>query len=127
MTRLPPSLERDLIPRLCRAGPLTLDLFHRDAQIGGDWLRLHPREFGVLWRLAETPGAIVDKRTLLADVWRLDYEPETNSLEVHVARLRKKLARFDFAWLIETGVDGGYRLRVKDVPGVFSFSDDGGG
>ena len=73
-------------------GPLTPDLIHRDAQHGSRWLALHPREFGVLWRLAECPGRRVSRAQLLRDVWRLNHDPETNSIAVHVSRLRSKLA-----------------------------------
>jgi len=99
-----------MLPRWRNVGPLTLDLFHRDARQGVRWLNLHPREFGVLWRLADTPGAPVTRRQLLTDVWRLNHEPETNSVEVHVSRLRSKLARAGCADLIATVPSGGYRL-----------------
>ena len=102
----------DCLPRWRGAGPLTLDLFHRDGRLENRWLGLHPREFGLLWRLAETPGARVSRRQLLHDVWRLDREPETNSLEVHVSRLRGKLARLGCARLIETVPTGGYRIAA---------------
>ena len=76
----------DMLPRWRELGPVTLDLFHRDARHGAQWLRLHPREFGVLWRLADEPGERVTREQLLRDVWRLKHIPETNSVEVHVAR-----------------------------------------
>ena len=91
------------------AGPLRLDLFHRDAQFEGRWLALHPREFELLWRLAETPEATVSQSALLRDVWRCPFEPGTNRVAVHVARLRRKLAPLGLAAMIAT--DGaGYRL-----------------
>lgn len=106
-----------MLPRWRNVGPLTLDLFHRDAREGARWLALHPREFGLLWRLADNPGGRVTRRQLLEDVWRLRHEPETNSLEVHVSRLRSKLARAGCAHLIETVPEGGYRLaRTPDTP-----------
>ena len=92
-----------------KAGPLRLDLFHRDAALDGRWLALHPREFALLWRLAETPDSTVSQRALLRDVWRLPFEPGTNRVAVHVARLRRKLATVGLAAMIAT--DGaGYRL-----------------
>ena len=100
------------LPRKRTVGPLTLDLFHRDARAGERWLALHPREFALLWRLADQPGERVARKTLLADVWRLAHIPETNSLEVHVWRLRAKLALAKAAWLIETDPQGGYRLAI---------------
>ena len=118
------------LPRFRTAGPLRLDLFHRDAQHGNRWLGLHPREFQLLWRLAEASGRGVGRATLLREVWRLEHIPETNSLEVHVSRLRAKLAVSRLAWLVETDPEGGYRLgRVPphepalDRPAI--MDDDG--
>jgi len=100
-----------MLPRWRTVGPLTLDLFHRDARRAGRWLALHPREFGVLWRLADAPGQRVTRSQLLRDVWRLNHEPETNSVEVHVSRLRSKLAELGCGGLIATDPRGGYRLN----------------
>lgn len=99
-----------MLPRWRNLGPLTLDLFHRDARQGARWLSLHPREFGLLWRLADTPGERVTRAQLLKDVWRLNHEPETNSVEVHVSRLRSKLKDCGCKGLVETAPEGGYRL-----------------
>jgi len=104
------SAARDSLPRRREIGPLTLDLLYRDARAGRGWLSLHPREFELLWRLAERPGERVSRARLLRDVWRIDHEPGTNSVEVHVSRLRAKLAAAGIAGLIETGPQGGYRL-----------------
>lgn len=100
----------ELLPRRRSIGPLTLDLVYRDANAGGAWLHLHPREFALLWRLADSPGSRVTRGELCRDVWRLRHEPETNSVEVHVSRLRAKLASAGCASLIETDPRGGYRL-----------------
>ena len=99
-----------LLPRWRDIGWLRLDLFHRDAQAGGRWLGLHPREFALLWRLSERPGRRFTRQELLRDVWRLNHLPETNSLEVHISRLRAKLAHSGHGGLVETDPDGGYRL-----------------
>jgi DNA-binding response OmpR family regulator len=104
----------DHLPRLRSAGPLTLDLFHRDARADERWLALHPREFALLWRLAERPGEPVSRATLLREVWRLDFEPGTNSVGVHVSRLRAKLALAGLQALVETDPAGGYRVRCSD-------------
>ena len=59
------------LPRHRRIGPVLLDLLHRDACLdtGGAqrrWLALHPREFALLWRLADAPGERVPRERLLA-------------------------------------------------------------
>ena len=106
------AAARECLPRRREIGPLTLDLLHRDARSGESWLALHPREFALLWRLAEHPGERVTRARLLRDVWRLDFEPGTNSLEVHVSRLRAKLAAAGIEGLVETDLPGGYRLAA---------------
>ncbi|MEE4289978.1 MAG: winged helix-turn-helix domain-containing protein [Erythrobacter sp.] len=101
-----------LIPRFCQVGDVTLDLLHRDARVDDRWLGLHPREFAVLWRLAREPGKPVTKRELLRDVWRISFEPETNSVAVHIARIRAKLQPFGLTRLLGTHSEGGYFLDV---------------
>lgn len=107
-----------LLPRWRDLGPLTLDLFHRDARKGSTWLRLHPREFAVLWRLSDAPGERVTRRQLLDEVWRTGHDPQTNSVEVHVSRLRSKLGAAGCAQLVQTVPEGGYRLS-GEMPLMF--------
>jgi two-component system, OmpR family, response regulator len=107
-----------MIPRFREAGDVTLDLFHRDGRIDDRWLALHPREFALLWRLAEQPGERMTRQQLLAEVWRIHFEPETNSLAVHVARVRAKLEPFGLGRLIGTHPEGGYFLDVPPAAGL---------
>jgi two-component system, OmpR family, response regulator len=99
---------RERLPRRLEVGPLTLDLVYRDARAGGRWLSLHPREFELIWRLAERPGECVSRARLLKEVWRLDFEPGTNTVEVHISRLRTKLAAGGIEGLVQTSLGGGY-------------------
>lgn len=102
-------------PARRRMGRLSLDLLTRDARVDGRRLYLHPREFVLLWRLAEAHGAPVARAVLLRDVFDLGFDPGTNRLAVHVCRLRKKLALAGLPSLLVTGPgDGGYRLIVDD-------------
>ena len=103
-----------MIPRFREVGEITLDLFHRDGRVDDRWLGFHPREFELLWRLAEEPGQRVTKRQLLAEVWRINFEPETNSVAVHVARVRAKLEPFGLTSMLVTHPDGGYFLNVPE-------------
>ncbi|MEQ1495252.1 MAG: winged helix-turn-helix domain-containing protein [Novosphingobium sp.] len=98
------------LPRFRRHGALQIDLLARDGFVAGRALGLHPREFALLWRLADTPGESVSPRELLTDVWRLAFRPETNSLAVHVSRLRAKLRLAGIDGMVETVPDGAYRL-----------------
>lgn len=102
------------LPRSLSIGPVCLDLFHRDARVYGQWLRLFPKEFALLWRLAEDVGRVVRKPVLLNDVWRLQLPSESNRVEVHISRIRAKLHVHRLAWLIQTDPEGGYRLIDPD-------------
>jgi two-component system, OmpR family, response regulator len=104
------ELEHTL-PRYRRIGRLNLDLLAREAFVDERALGLHPREFGLLWRLADTPGRPVSKESLVKDVWRMGFVPETNSLAVHISRLRGKLNTAGLTGLVETSESGGYCLK----------------
>lgn len=94
-------------------GALRLDLMARDGFVAERPVGLHPREFALAWRLAERPGSCVSKRQLLADVWRTHHMPETNSIAVHVFRLRAKLALAGLEGIVETAPDGSYRMDMS--------------
>jgi DNA-binding response OmpR family regulator len=108
------------LPRQRWHGRLMLDLLAREAWADGQPLGLHPREFALLWRLLDQPGQAVTKATLLREVWHLTFQPETNSLAVHVSRLRGKLALAGLGHLVQTDGAGGYCLAAAEPapPGV---------
>lgn len=103
------------LPGERRVGPALLDLRHRDVRVGGKWAGLFPREFELLWRLSERRGERVTRRQLLKDVWRLEHDPETNRVEVHVSRLRSKLDLMGAGNLVHTDRAGGYRIFWPDA------------
>jgi hypothetical protein len=103
----------DTVPRQRRHGRLELDLLLRDGLVEGRRLGLHPREFGVLWRLAQAPGKPVSPQELLAEVWRVNFRPETNSLAVHICRLRAKLASVGLGGIVGTTLAGSYTLATE--------------
>ncbi len=120
------SAHAALMPRMRHFGPLQLDLFARDAFAGERRLGLHPREFALIWRLSDTPGQAVSKRVLIRDVWRMAHVPETNSLAVHVYRLRARLAPAGMDRMVQTTQDGAYLFQpfpeMRRVPS-FIFAD----
>lgn len=101
------------LPRLRSVGPVELDLALREAFVGEQPLRLNPREFALLWHLAERPGHAYYRTELMQQVWRLSHVPETNSLAVHVHRLRAKLALAGCSGLVQTDPGGGYYLSLE--------------
>lgn len=110
--------QAQALPRQRRHGPLRLDLLAREAFVAGRAVGLHPREFALLWRLADTPDLPVSPDELLGDIWRLAFRPETNSLAVHISRLRAKLRLSGLDGLIETMPAGSYRLVGEPRPAL---------
>lgn len=98
------------LPRQRQIGDLQLDLMTREAYCKGTPLNLNPREFALTWRLADSPNEAVSKQVLIRDVWKMGFVPETNSIAVHMSRLRRKLSFVGLDGIIETASPGGYRL-----------------
>ena len=93
-----------------RIGALAIEPARLVARDGDDEIELTRREVELLALLAEERGRIVSRRTLLREVWRFEHADhlETRTVDMHVAKLRKKLgAARD---LIETVRGEGYRL-----------------
>jgi two-component system KDP operon response regulator KdpE len=76
-------------------GHCTVDLTAHTVTRNGDGdaepVRLTPTEWRILESLAQRPGQLVSARQLLAEIWGPGYEPRTNYLRFHMARLRRKL------------------------------------
>ena len=62
-----------------------------DGGDGSEPVRLTPTEWRILESLARRPGQLVSARQLLTEIWGPGYEPRTNYLRFHMARLRRKL------------------------------------
>jgi len=106
------------IPRFRAAGDLTLDLLHRDGRVEDRWLALHPREFALLWRLAEQPGRPVTCQQLFSDVWRSWPENGASGVADCVNRVRTRLEPFGLACLIVTHPDGSLALAGPPANGL---------
>jgi hypothetical protein len=86
-----------------------LDERDRSVDLGGSRIHLSPLEFGVLNTLATHPAAPVSRTDLLRDVWGTNYEGGSNTVDVVIRSLRKKLG--PVADRIETVRGVGYRLK----------------
>ena len=92
-------------PRL-NFGALEIDLAAHRLTRDGRQIEITAREWALLEALIQRPGAVVSKAHLEDRLYAFDAEVESNSIEVHVSRLRKKLGRE----AIETVRGLGYRL-----------------
>jgi DNA-binding response OmpR family regulator len=95
----------DLEPRVL--GDLVVDVRTHRVTLADALLVLTPKEFDLLALLAEEPGVVFTRTTILERVWDPHWYGPTKTLDVHVASVRKKLG--DPRW-IETVRGVGFRL-----------------
>jgi DNA-binding response OmpR family regulator len=100
--------ERPEPPAPAAAGGLVVDRRAHRVHLDGAELDLTPKEFGLLALLAEDPGAAVNRRRILEEVWGGRWFGPSKTIDVHVSSLRRKLG--DAGW-IETVRGVGFRLR----------------
>ena len=87
-------------------GPLTLDTRNSRATVAGQTLTLTSHEYRVLAYLMHHRGEVVSRSDLVEHIYAQDFDRDSNTVEVFIARLRKKLP----AGMIETVRGLGYRL-----------------
>ena len=95
-------------------GPWQVDPEELRAADGDRTVDLSAREIELLSLLARRRGRVISRRTLLQEVWGMNHveDIETRTVDVHIAKLRRKLGRAGSA-LIETVRGIGYRARLK--------------
>ena len=97
-------------------GDLVLDLRSRRARRASEDIVLTPREFDLLEYFMRYEGQVVTRQMLARDVWRVPDRstPLDNVIDVHLARLRRKLDDGRRSKLIQTVRGVGYVLRLPD-------------
>jgi len=100
-------------PTLIEVADLNIDPFKRQATRAGQKLNLTPKEFALLLLLAQRKGEIVTRTTISEQIWNIHFEIESNSVEVHIRRLRAKV---DDPW---------ERKLIKTIRGVGYTLEDG--
>lgn len=90
---------------------LQVDLHRHRVLFQGQVVDLRPREFDLLVLLATHPGQVFTREALLRQVWGYDMHVDVRTVDVHVRRLRAKLAAIDpEAQVILTEWGVGYKL-----------------
>ncbi len=90
---------------------LEMDLLARTVKRAGRAVELKPREFRLLEYLMRHAGQVVTRTMLLEAVWDYHFDPQTNVIDVHVSRLRRKVDRGFGPPLIHTARGAGYMVR----------------
>lgn len=96
-----------------RAGPFQADLDRHEALVGQRHLELTAREFEILVQLLKRPGMVFTREQLLEQVWGYNFYGDPRVVDVHVAKLRKKIEADPTKPVFIKTVRGvGYKLDV---------------
>ena len=82
-----PNRQSDTV----RVADLELDIVRHRATRGGRRLDLTPKEFSLLSLLARRTGEVLSRTLIAEQVWDVNFESDTNVVDVHVRRLRSKV------------------------------------
>lgn len=91
-------------------GALECHVKARTAFRAGRHIALSPREFELFRYFMENAGETVTREMLLRDVWNMNFDPQTNVVDVNIGRLRRKLEEGFTTPALETIWGAGYRL-----------------
>lgn len=95
-------------PSVVRIGGICIDLLRREVTVGGRTVSLSAREFSLLKVFADHPGKVLSRQQLLSMAWGMDFDPQTNLVDVYVGYLRRKLGEP----VIETVRGAGYCMST---------------
>jgi two-component system copper resistance phosphate regulon response regulator CusR len=91
-------------------GDLSINLIHQTVRRGSQQIELSPKEFQLLCMLVENAGRFVSRKELVARVWNIHFDCETNVVDVAIRRLRQKVDEGFATKLIKTVRGVGYVL-----------------
>ena len=91
---------------------VVIDNKKRTVHVNGEPISLTYKEFELLYYLFRNKNIVLNRETIMAQVWGYDFEGESRTVDVHIASLRHKLK--DKASLIETVRNIGYKVGYKE-------------
>jgi two-component system copper resistance phosphate regulon response regulator CusR len=99
--------------QVLRAADLELDLLRRRATRGGRTIDLTAKEFALLELLMRRPGEVLPRSLIASQVWDMNFDSDTNVIDVAVRRLRAKVDDDFPVKLIRTVRGMGYALEAE--------------
>ena len=110
------AAEKNVPQTRLRVADLEMDLLSRSVTRAGKEIQLTAREFKLLEFLMRHADQVVTRTMLLEGVWDLQFDPQTNLIDVHMSRLRQAVDRGFPRPLIHTVRGAGYVIRDEAEP-----------
>ena len=111
LARRGPPRESELIT----VGDLEIDVSRRKVRRGGKRIDLTPREFALLQLLARRQGEVMSRTQIASYVWDMNFDSDTNVVDVAIRRLRSKIDDGYPIKLVHTVRGVGYVLEAKNA------------
>ncbi|MEK6541441.1 MAG: response regulator transcription factor [Pseudomonadota bacterium] len=102
---------------------LVINLVSRQVARAGQHINMPLREFDLLAHLAHSRDKVVTRPELLRAVWRIDFDPGTNRIDVHMSRLRQRIDRGYHHAMLRTVKGTGYALVSRTGAQMASLSN----
>ncbi|MFZ2310807.1 MAG: response regulator transcription factor [Patescibacteria group bacterium] len=104
---------RQIVSTLMKMDNLSLDLRKQVVRRGGKMINLTKKEYIILEYLFRNRSEIKSREQIIENVWDINFDPFSNSLDTHIVNLRRKLNKLGECELIHTFPGRGYKLDLK--------------
>jgi DNA-binding response OmpR family regulator len=95
-----------------QVGDVTLDPLTHEVRRGGEPIELTNKEYALLALLMRRPGQVLTRTQIAEQVWGLDFDNESNVIDVYIRYLRKKIDAGRERPLIRTVRGAGYTMKA---------------
>ena len=92
---------------------LSVNMDSYELKVNGKNVDTPPKELELLYYLASNPNRVYTRDQLLDEVWGFEYYGDSRTIDVHVKRLREKLAGASDKWELKTVWGVGYKFEVR--------------
>ena len=112
-TEAPAPVEKKPDEKRVEYKDLIINLSNYEVIYKGRPVEMTPREIELLYFLASSPNQVFTREQLLDHIWGYEYAGDTRTVDVHIKRIREKIADTD-QWSIGTVWSVGYRFEVHN-------------
>jgi two-component system, OmpR family, copper resistance phosphate regulon response regulator CusR len=102
------------VGNILQAGDLYMNLDSKEVKRGGSSINLTAKEFQLLEYLLRNKNRVVSRADIAINVWDIDFDTNTNVIDVYISYLRNKIDKPYDQKLIQTYVGMGYILKEND-------------
>ena len=104
--------ESNLLPSKVEIGDLVMDTSTRQVRRGQRNIELNSKEYTILEYLMRHPNMVITRTMLEGHVWNLEFDSDSNLVDVYIRRLRSKIDEGAKDSLIQTVRGAGYRMMA---------------